>query len=530
LRYRFFYSVNSDNNLESKNKLWSCDLNYQFVVVDPSGNLVYPPDVEKTAHLTEGLAQAGALDLSKCQDVECVKHAFLTMEPKVYLKPPPCFNCDCKACGKAGGAKGFNLLLMLILMVLFIALPVLGTYLSVSAYLIGAVVLTNFAAIVYCGESFCRSNELFQNPTGSSDLALCTNDVAAYNSQYQPVSCSCGIECGDQINPPSPDWTDSVDGEGADEFDKYKCAPKIESVFANGHTFEVKLAYKKPLDQTIVNNGWTESFHYHFEKDADGEFVYRVKPFDKSAWQQYDSVTGTLCSAEYRCVPNKELGVGEWVPDMQNSINKISCSPAKAAFNPQWSNVSVVGLSNFGTITKPGQGQSSCIEIESTSLLSNPNQIPLWSFNTPGAVKECGLVSGETLRFDTILSGVPARVYGTPGNGCAQALPPEMDPNQSKICYPDPIFESVLDYCDPPVNGNQQCHYKEEFSCWRECSLPLNMPWHSIPLFEQARTSNPAFVGIKYYEAYQPTSHRLLKFCDPHLRFMRDNNHFDRVK
>jgi hypothetical protein len=447
--YRYRYDVKADDNA-SLNRLWGCELSYKMAAIDTAGNLIYPPGA-KPAIGSDWLGGDDKVNLAQIRSVN----------PKIYLKPPPCYTCDCKPCKKGKGGFLGSLFKILIFIVLVVITG--GAY--AAAYFVTSMVFGFASVACLLGGIGCEQDKYASASPLSSAGKYRSCDDRNWN-------CKCGHRCTKR-RPPGPRWADTLSGDGDDDqllnnlVDK-RCQPAERPLDLDGVRFTAKLQYKS----------------------YDGVDMSQepVEHFDEVLWQEFMPTPGKYCVAHFRC-ENKE-----WKPMKESFIdpntgaqsigNLSGCFDVKVAYDIQW-----------GTgPNKPQRGKPSCLEV-------NFNRGP---FNDSGeGLKGYNDLDYECFRDTKDQNITPAyrtsdgdmRVVGKVKNSC----PVETQVNGQVIRLAAPLAQWTT-----INNGDSQETY---FECWKRCDPPAFMPEGPLTLDQIGQMTKQ-----KYYEAYS-ASYSEMRFC-----------------
>ncbi len=151
LLYEWTYKFSNDTNPQ-KSLLWGCEMKYKVALSDPSGNLSYIKDKAITAAT------------KTANPLQSVRSSIKEIEPQIYFRPPPCYQCNCKPC--KGGLFGglFNLILAIIVLVLF---GLVGLFLCLTG------ILFNCFGGDYTIPDFARADYVTCDPNNPPPGGIC---------------------------------------------------------------------------------------------------------------------------------------------------------------------------------------------------------------------------------------------------------------------------------------------------------------------------------------------------------------------
>jgi hypothetical protein len=359
IEYRYQYTIRNDNN-DSGNYLWGCDIAYTTAIVDPSGNLSYiPADLTMSDNSVKKLGY---------------KRPFLgSVTPKIHFKPPPCYSCKCKP-GK-GGKNFFKVLLVFTAFVgaIFLAAPFLGTAVFDIAGLSGSLApgffsggLVGALGAGVTGIALTAVATCMFQATGMTGGACSPSDGKDQGGDYQscrsadktPDACAHGYTCNNLGSPQSTLWTSDLPPGIKDKTALGYCSYETET-----HTSVNPITHESTT--WIVQKGGRIGDTGPFDTSAVLNFSdpnvslnpgSAYVPIDGiSTYSMIDLDAGKYCYIQHKCVWNGSHGT--WV------INSGAIDGASANYDACW-NIKTGYALDFHTDGKVTKGGASCLKVE----------------------------------------------------------------------------------------------------------------------------------------------------------------------
>lgn len=514
IEYKYYYDdIKLDSELlNPKKKLWGCELKYMTAVVDVAGNLSYPPGNDHSANMLK-LSNKEKEDIG----IKVIPEANHEINPKVYFKPPPCYVCKCKPCKRGSGGFIGGLFKWVILAVLIVA----TAYVALGLY---TVLYGTLAGICALGDLGCQT-----------DPSAITNAMTLSSGGY--MTCqkfnNCG-KCGESCSmksPPGPRWSDTLESN----IDNQKtlldnsCSLEKEtksiSYLLNGtalnHTVDIYKAYKIEIEPSAtpankinmdqyapLSNPASKLFYLKYDWDENEAKEPRtVSPGDDVMWQYLNKSKGLYCVSINQCSKGKWIQKKEFYEYPYNPYDSASatksdteplegCFPLKTAYSIDWTNYP-------SGETLPALGKAECIAIDFTKGYFNQTGDKLRGRSEfdylSGKGFGCGEDSGNELNPPNTNTS-EKRAVGVKLNDTNCTSPTEFtDSNGNIVPIKLAVPEAINDYSYPTSGATPVPIFK----CWKQCVPPVNTPELYGGKKEQ-----------KYYETYNPSTDKALKFCD----------------
>lgn len=525
IEYRYRYTIRNDNN-DSGNRLWGCDVSYTTAIVDPAGNLSYVPSSQAmdTPDLKLG-----------------IKRPFLgSIVPKIHFKPPPCYTCKCKSC-KSGKSPFFKFLAFAAFIgALFVGLPMMWEAYSLSTFSFAGTIVGDLVASGVAGFALTVVASCMFQATGmtggacspSADPVDQKGDYRSCKSADKTPSCGCGYTCDNVGSPKSAFWDTDLPAGIQDKSALGYCSYETET-----HT-TVNPVTHESTTWIVQKGGRTESgaidtsavLNYSSPSVALIPGATYVPIEGTSNYSMLDTAHGKYCFIQYRCAWNGSHGA--WVVNsgaVDGSVQNYDiCWDIKTGYN--------VDFHPDGTVSPGG---ASCLKVETdpdemhlqpcsffniachnpgnefnlgslslnfgpyTNIAGRATGNPAANVSTPiGTVMpvqktaaHCSL-SGWANCGATSCPTLPTSGLYSPGNGSTYKRNDSCNPTPSYGTYPAPLSCSAS--CTPnnpaygtctwdsstvpatcvsaPANFEKINFYK--FDYWLECELPPGMPYH----------------------------------------------------